>query len=260
MSRRITARAMATPARALTAIELPRAIGEIATTRLLRKRLHQLPEGDQHGVMVLPGFLSDDRFNTPLRNYLDQLGYRSTGWGQGVNLGPTLIPIEVAAEAACEHAERTGDRISLVGHSLGGIYAREIAKLYPDIIRQVITLGSPFSRAKEPKNFAGKLFRRFNPDVERLDESEQYGVAPPHPTSAIYTRLDGVIGWGLSVQKAGHDRCENIEVRGSHCGLTHNAAVWYVLADRLAQNHEQWQPFARQGWRNWIYPPAFSGS
>lgn len=259
MTPELDERAMSTPPAALAAIEIPRAIGEIAATQALRTTLNKLPRGDGHGVLVIPGFLSDDSFNIPLRAQLDRLGYFTEGWTLGVNLGPTSSPIETAAEIASEFAQRSGGSISIIGHSLGGIYAREIAKLIPDSVRQVITLGSPFSRAKEPKNFAGKLFRWLNPHVEALDESDQYSVAPPQPTSAIYTRKDGIVGWGLSVQKDGHQYCENIEVRGSHCGLTHNASVWYILADRLAQAPRQWQPFHRQGWRQALYPSPFLG-
>lgn len=252
-------RAMATPSKGLAFSELPRTVGEIATTQIIRSALEKMPQGDGHGVLVIPGFLSDDSFNGPLRKHLDRMGYQSTGWSLGVNLGPTVSPIETAATVAKQFAEQTGGKISIVGHSLGGIYAREVAKLCPDLVRQVITLGSPFSRGKEPKNFAGKIFRWLNPDVESLDESDEYSVAPPLPTSAVYTRTDGIVGWGLAVQKDGHGQCENIEVRGSHCGLTHNASVWYVLADRLAQSTDQWKPFNRDGWRSLLYPTPFAG-
>ena len=259
MSRKITRRAIATPPGVLTAAELPRTIGEIVATRVLRRSLNKLPAGDGHGVLVIPGFLSDDFFSAPLLAHLNRLGYNAIGWSQGTNLGPGKVQVESVAELVSQFADRSGDKISIVGHSLGGIYAREIAKLVPDVVRQTITMGSPFAVEQEPSNFAGKWFRRFNPDLEQLKQTYQYAAPPPQPTSAIYTRLDGVVGWGLSVQQDGHAHCENIEVRGSHCGLIHNASVWYVLADRLSQQCGQWQPFSREGWRELVYPTAFAG-
>jgi len=133
--------------------------------------------------------------------------------------------------------------ITLVGHSLGGIYARELARAYPDQVRQVITLGSPF---------AVRPGQQTNPLVMRLFQRSSGMV----PTTAIYSRLDGVVHWRACREEAS-PLAENIEVPGSHLGMTVHPTILYVLADRLAQQKTSWTKFRAPGsWRDIVFSPG----
>ena len=150
---------------------------------------------------------------------------------------------------------RYGRKVSLVGWSLGGIFARQIAKLIPGDIRTVITLGSPFSG--NPKaTHAWRLYEFISGhrvDDQSVAFARSLADPPPVPTTAIYSRGDGICAWQCCVEKR-TAKSESIEVHGSHCGLGHNPAAVYAIADRLAQPEGQWQPFSRAGWRGFIYP------
>jgi pimeloyl-ACP methyl ester carboxylesterase len=250
---------MSPPSALHAATELPRVIQEIAALGLSASWLKKAPRGDGHGVMVLPGFLSSDNANRALIRFLEFLGYEVAGWGQGTNLGPHLEVVENLQTNFEDLAKRSGGKLSLIGHSLGGIYARELARNFPDQVRQVITLGSPFGEGREYATVTGKWYDKLNPDsdelLSRIEEKRLLAEVPPVPTTSVYTRTDGIVSWELSVQQNGHERSENVEVMGSHCGMALNASVWSLLADRLSQQADNWQPFARNTrWRQLLYP------
>jgi pimeloyl-ACP methyl ester carboxylesterase len=220
---------------------------EVASLRLCRPLLQRAPTGDGHAVMVLPGFMGDDPYNRALLDFLTGRGYLARGWHLGRNLGPGSISLEDLAIELKRLGRRSGGKVSLIGHSLGGIYAREMARQYPEAVRQVITLGSPFGEGRDRGSNAHRLFQRLNPgreaDAGHLAMQQTLAVAPPVPTTSIYTRGDGIVNWRTSIQKKDHPKIQNIEVIGSHCGLTLNPAVWYLIADRLRQPEDDWQPF-----------------
>jgi pimeloyl-ACP methyl ester carboxylesterase len=166
-----------------------------------------LPRGDGHPVLVLPGLGGSDQSTVPLRRVLRSLGHDVHGWGLGRNEGPTRQVLE-------------GKAVSLVGWSLGGVFARGLARHAPHQVRQVVTLGSPFRRLETS--------RRLTP--------------PPVPLTAIYSRTDPIVDWRSASEPTGPKR-ESIEVRGSHLGLGHNPAVVVAVADRLAQREGSWKPF-----------------
>lgn len=224
------------PPHALLAItEAPRALGDFALLKMASRLLRRLPAGNGHGVMVLPGFLGEDNFNRPLVGFLRELGYQASGWGMGRNLGPGSFS-EDELRQNLEALATAGDgKVSLIGHSLGGIYAREIARLDPGNFHQVITLGSPFGQGRHTGSHASRLYRRLNPDGDPRDEEELLSKPPPVPTTAIFTRGDGVVNWRTSYQRGYFQNVDNIEVVGSHVGLTLNAATWYWIAKKLAR-------------------------
>ncbi|MFK8048108.1 MAG: alpha/beta hydrolase [Halioglobus sp.] len=236
------------PHLALALSEAPRVLIEAGILAVVKKRLaKKLPRGDGHGVMVIPGFMGDDPLNQSLVDFLNGLGYRASGWQMGRNLGPGSFS-EDDLQAKIERLGRAGGgKISLIGHSLGGIYAREIARRNPEIVRQVISLGSPFGEGRDAGSNASRLYRKLNPkddtDPERLALQKVLAKAPPVPTTSIYTKADGVVNWRTSIQKKNHRKVQNIQVIGSHCGLTLNPAVWYLLANRLPQKESNWAPF-----------------
>ena len=237
-----------------------RAIYDAATMipMLALKRL--LPQGDGHPVLVFPGFLASSRSTKPLRNYLADLGYKSHRWKLGNNMGYSHELHDAMRDRVIELVERYGKNISLIGWSLGGVYARELAREMPDIVRQVITLGSPFRGHPSSSNIH-KIFEMISevPYEALPDEFLQHmAKAPPVPTTALYTRGDGVVAWQSTVELSDRYDVENVHVGGAHLGLGFNPRVLVAVADRLALPEGQWKRFKPPFWmkpfyRNW-YP------
>lgn len=242
----------APPSRELLLLEA-RAFAELAAFFWMLPLLRLAPAGDGHPVLVLPGLAASDVSTRPLRAFLADRGYRAHGWKLDRNLGPRPgVEAGMQARLAELHA-RYGRKVSVIGWSLGGVYARELARRTPDQVRSVITLGSPFAGEPRASN-AWQLYelasgRRADdwPERERMKEP------PPVPATAIYSRSDGIVAWQGCLEREGPSS-ENIEVDGSHGGLGHNPAVVYAIADRLAQPEGRWQPFERRGLRSLFYP------
>jgi pimeloyl-ACP methyl ester carboxylesterase len=224
----------ATPPSPLLLMLEGRAIAEYWSMLLSWPRLGRLPRGDGHAVLVLPGFGGGDLSTQPLRRVLERLGYAAHGWGLGRNLGATRA-LRAALDARIAELARDHGRVSLVGWSLGGVYARELARAAPHRVRRVITLGSPFNHHPRANN-ADRLYRMINGDSEAIDWAgfERRRVPPPVPCTAIYTKSDGIVHWRCAMEDAA-PHTENVEVRGSHTGLGFNVQVLRVIAERLAR-------------------------
>ncbi len=233
-----------------------RAIGELGAYAWCYGLLQMAPRGDGHPVLVLPGFLASGSSTFPLRHMLKRLGYKGHRWKLGRNLGPARVEPDAVMARVQELRERYDQKVSLVGWSLGGIYARELAWMAPDDVRMVITLGTPFHA--HDASTAAWLYRTINAahgtDIEQriLERAER---APPVPSTSIYSRSDGVVPWRTSLDQPG-PHTENIRVHGSHCGLGHNPIALWAILDRLAQPDGQWRPFERTGVWGMTYPPA----
>lgn len=212
--------------------------------------LQRAPLGDGHTVIVFPGLTAGDATTMPLRRYLETRNYRTQGWGQGLNLGPREGVLENAKSMVQQAVQESGGKVSLVGWSLGGVYARELAKELHDQVRCVVTLGTPFSGHHRSTN-AWRIYQfASGRDIERETEHYNLPEAPPVPTSSIFSRTDGVVAWQGSIQApAKHNpHTENIEVIASHFGIGLNPSAWWALADRLSQPHGPgtiWTPFQR---------------
>jgi pimeloyl-ACP methyl ester carboxylesterase len=205
-------------------------------------------KGDGHPVLVLPGYLASDFSTKLLRTFLKSRNYKPYGWKLGRNLGKQSHPEtgcgEDIVQRLSEIYQKHQQKVSIIGWSLGGIYARELAKMHPDMVRQVITLGSPFSHSLKA-NHASKLFEKtsgyalheMNPD---LRENMRY--SPPVPTTSIYSKTDGITAWQCCLEIE-DKTTQNIEVSSSHCGFGHHPFVMWVIADRLAQVENDWQLF-----------------
>ena len=248
------------PSPLLALTELPRAIAEFGSIPLAAPLLLMAPRGDGHPVLVLPGFTTTDRSTSVLRRYLTRLGYDAYAWELGRNLGPRAIGHQgekLIARLEQIHAS-TGKTVSLVGWSLGGILARQLSRRRPDLVRQIVTLGSPFAGDPRSTN-VWRLYEMMSgqrvkdPDTQaQLHESF---AAPPVPSTAIYSKSDGIVAWQSCIEPASATT-DNIEVPGSHCGLGVNPVVLYAVADRLAQAEGAWKPFDRKGLRAFLYPSS----
>ncbi|WP_336986001.1 esterase/lipase family protein [Altererythrobacter aquiaggeris] len=247
------------PSRLLALAEPGRALTEMAAFYALRPAMGMLPKGDGHGVLVLPGFMASDGSTRPMRSLLTDLGYDVAGWKLGRNVRVDNARIEAMMGCVEELSDNTGGKISIVGWSLGGVFARELAKLAPEKVRQVISLGSPISDDRNHTN-ARRLFEFLNgekPEPMRDGQFEGLHQAPPVPTTSILTKSDGVVGWRGSVQRPdaqNNPDTENIQVYASHCGLGVNPSVMVAVADRLAQAEGKWSPFAPRGLSSLLFP------
>lgn len=255
-SRRTTNQNLRAPSLALLALEF-RAPFEFGALLPAWPALQRAPSGDGHTVLVFPGLTASDATTYPLRGYLNSLGYRTQGWSQGFNFGPRAGVLEEARRSLARACDASGRKVSLIGWSLGGVYARELAKEMPKLVRCVITLGAPF--AGPPKStHAWRIYELTSGrDIEAGHAAADLPVAPPQPTTSIYSRSDGIVAWRGSVQQPHHAHTENIEVVASHLGLGLNPSTWWAVADRLAQREGEWRPFDRGGLlglKGFIYP------
>jgi pimeloyl-ACP methyl ester carboxylesterase len=247
------AQSLRPPSRALMLLE-GRAIPEFGAFLGALPLLSLAPRGDGHQVLVLPGLVTSDISTRPLRAFLKRQGYAVSGWGLGRNFGPRPGITDGMLTLLRELNETSGRKVSIVGWSLGGVYARQLAKLEPDRVRSVVTLGSPFGGRPTATN-AWRIYEIVS-GKRAADADASFGGAladpPPVPSSAIYSRTDGICAWQVCMEQPSA-RTENIEVQGSHCGLGHNPAAVYAIADRLAQAEGEWRPFHRSGWRSLVY-------
>jgi pimeloyl-ACP methyl ester carboxylesterase len=215
--------------------------------------LRTLPEGDGHPVLIFPGFVASDVSTAPLRTFLHSHGYAAHGWNLGRNLGlkPGLNDAKLARLK--ELHRHYGRKVTLIGWSLGGIYARELAKRVPDDIRMVISLGSPFRGHSRSTHVADLYERLAGHSIDEARARYELSVPPPVPTTAIFSRTDGIVAWQTCVETPG-PQTENIEIRSSHIGMGHHPAALFAIADRLAQPEDTWKPFDRSGLRSLFYP------
>ena len=233
-----------TPALAYFLTEPLRGAFSLASLPLAAPLLARAPRGDGHGVLVLPGLMADDLSTRPLRRFLKLLGYDVHGWGLGRNVGPTSSIVAGMPRAVDVLAESTGQKVSVIGWSLGGIFARELGREDPESIRQVITLASPYAMRDSQQSRAGVAFR------SRARSHVPGGVPPrttmrlpiPVPSTAVFSRTDGIVDWQACIEPASPDH-ENVEVRAGHLGIGVDPAVLWLLANRLALPEDNWKPF-----------------
>ena len=226
--------------------------------------LMQAPRGDGHPVLLLPGFMADEATLAPLRWFLSMLGHDVRSWGFGRNVG-FQARHATALEQKIRHLHHAsgGRRVSLVGWSLGGVFALYGAHQASDCVRQVVTLGSPISvdeGGSQSPAMVQALYRLIahplgpgvhaaQPRVKKLRERR----LPPVPMSCLYSLTDGVVPPQEATLDGDPALHENIRVLGSHSGLGVNAMVLAIVAERLAQGEGQWRPFQPEGWMGLVY-------
>jgi pimeloyl-ACP methyl ester carboxylesterase len=220
--------------------------------------LMSAPRGDGHPVLVLPGLAASDLSTGPLRRYLKDRSYAAHRWQLGRNFGPRPGVLSGCERLVSHLHARYGRKVSLIGWSLGGIYARQLAKRVPDKVRSVISLGSPFTGSPKATN-AWKVYEFAS--GQRVDDRDHHIAGPvsdppPVPTTSIFSRSDGICAWQTCLNEDG-PLVENIEVYGSHSGLGFNPAAIYAIGDRLAQRPDEWKPFRPMlGTGHWFPEPA----
>ncbi|MEJ8821421.1 alpha/beta hydrolase [Variovorax humicola] len=249
--------AVAPPSRVLQYAEF-RAAWELGATLSLWPLLKLAPRGDGHPVIVFPGLGATDWSTRLLRRYLRGRGYDTHGWGLGRNLGPRM-GVEAGMLGLLEelHAH-SGRKISLIGWSLGGAYARMLASRRPEFVRSVITLGSPFAAGPQSTH-AWRIYEGLS--GQNADDNVRMKYVrptPPVPTTSIFSRSDGVVAWRGSLETPG-PTTENVEVFASHIGLGANPTVLYAVADRLSQPEGEWKPFNRNSIKALVYPNPHRG-
>ena len=208
------------------------------------------PKGDPRVILVLPGFGAGDITTHQLRRVLSDEVHHAYGWKGGVNKGPGKNVFQHLKSRLNQLVDdHDGSNITLIGHSLGGIYARELARAIPNNVEQVLTLGSPFGAGLHPHStniLVRKAFELVNgkdhPLLQNHDMARQCLMPPPVPTTSIYSRGDGVVHWKTCINPK-QGKSENVEVSGSHCGLVLNPLSFIVIADRLSQSPAAWTPF-----------------
>ncbi|MEM7016460.1 MAG: alpha/beta hydrolase [Pseudomonadota bacterium] len=244
----------------------PRGLLDIPALLMAAPFLARAPRGDKHAVMVLPGFSADDQSTAAIRQFLRYLNYDVHGWAQGRNIKGSGEYDKALSQRLQKLFERRNAPVSLIGWSRGGILARELARNHPDLVRLVITLGSPFQNPLA--NNVGAIWRWFNggetplvmTNTAQLNEEQRLRLERmrqplPMPATAIYTRADGVVAW-RSCLEADSDITENVEVRTTHTGLGFHAPALWVIADRLARPADSWRPFRAPALLRSFYPRA----
>jgi pimeloyl-ACP methyl ester carboxylesterase len=193
------------------------------------------PTGSGETVMVVPGFATDDRWTATLRGFLSAIGYHATGWGLHRNHGrvPELIPRLVERT---EHIARESDTaVRLIGWSLGGYLAREVARERAELVDRVVTLGAPVVGGPMYTASAG-FYRRKGYDLDEIAAGVAERDRRPIevPVRAIYSRSDGVVAWRACIDQLSPD-VEHHEVVASHLGLIRSASVYRLVAELLAE-------------------------
>jgi len=225
-----------------------RSLFELNSSLLLSPLLLRAPKGDGHPVLTLPGFLASDLSMAPMRRYLKELGYDTYAWKMGRNFGGVSSKRGALRDLLTGIHEQTGRKVSLVGWSLGGIYARDLALQLPDMVRAVITLGSPFANDIRATN-ATRLYEALSGEAVDDNPEIRQAIAGdlPVPATSVYSRTDGIVNWHTSLLRPSKT-AENIEVHfASHIGLGVNPAALWAVADRLAQAEGEFRHFDRTG-------------
>ena len=217
--------------------------------------LRSIGRGDNHPVLIMPGFLGGDASTLPLRFHIRGWGYWAHGVHGGRNMGPTPRMLARLDERLVKLHSRHGQKVSLVGWSAGGQYARYLARRHPDLVRQVITLATPLQLHPQDRSsmsfIADRLEHRFDPEFRRLADHEQGTL--PVPSTSIYSRTDGVVRWESCLDVVDEQHC-NVEVLGTHSGMGINPAALAVVADRLSQPEGDWRPFHAPVWLRTFFP------
>ncbi len=244
---RLSAQTIHRPSLALFYAEPFRAARELAWHKL-GKSSGGTP-GDGHPVVIFPGLGADRKSVATLRAHCVGLGYEAFDWGQGFNTGPRGDLNEWLFDLKSQVVDLLAgysQPATLIGWSLGGLYARELAKLMSPSIREVITMGTPFNAEADHTN-VGWLFRLLSGGAATIDPAlrQRLRTPPPVRTTSIHSRSDGVVNWQTCCHHKRSSLVHDVEVGGSHIGMGWNRDVLAVIADRLGQRAGPWRRYVR---------------
>ncbi|QIG82031.1 alpha/beta hydrolase [Sphingosinithalassobacter tenebrarum] len=232
----------APPPRHLFLSELPRAAVTLGSLALSQERLRAAPRGDGRPVLVLPGLGNTDKTTAVLRRWLNRLGYRAYGWELGRNrgartIGEDALLLEKRLEALFGE---TGEPVTLIGISLGGIMARLMAHRRTELVREVITVSSPFAGPPTATN----VWRAFEwltgekiGDPAVAANREEAAAPLPVPSTAIWSRSDGFVNGAICREPDGSE-CRAIEIDGGHLGVHMHPEAMLAIARTLAGEAE----------------------
>ena len=222
-----------------------RALTEMGLSLPYRRFANEDHHSDGHPVLVIPGFMAGPSSTAPLRRFISKIGYTALDWGLGRNYAKEQY-IATLQQKLDRLYNKSNEHVTIIGWSLGGVYARQIAKSRPNLVRQVITMGSPFQGITQPNNVAW-IYRLISGGKRTSDIQKQLlqdiPEPAPVPTTAIFSKQDGIVPWALCKEEEGSDIHQNIEVKGSHLGLGVNISVLSVIANRLRFKKHEWEPF-----------------
>ena len=212
-----------------------RAPFEFASVALHFHALRQAPRGNGRAVLLVPGYLADDHSMRPLGAYLKYLNYDVYYTELGRNMGKVNADMMRLGDRVESVSQSVGgEKVTLIGWSLGGVLTREVARLFPDVVQEVLTLGTPIVGGPKFTSVGKRYAKRNNIDLDEfeLDVHQRNSIGLTQPVTSIYSKSDGVVAWQASVDIYNH-QATNIEVNGSHMGLGVNPKVWLTIADVL---------------------------
>lgn len=206
--------------------------------------------GDGHPVVIFPGLGTDGSAVAPMRTHCEALGYDAFDWGEGFNTGPKGEVDHWLSQLASRVSISLGSydqSATFIGWSLGGLYARELAKLLKGQVRQVITIATPFNATRDHTN-VGWLYRLLGGEAASFDSAltARLKRAPPVPTTSIYSRRDGVVAWQTCLHDKPSAHVQDIEIYSSHIGMSWNNATLKIVGDRLSQKPGKWRPYRNE--------------
>jgi len=204
--------------------------------QLLSRRFYEknLPQGNGRSVIVIPGFGAGDFETKMLRKSLRRLGYRSVPWKMGRNMGSNSENRAHLRSEITRLKGLTGQKVSIVGWSLGGVFARELGRSFPEDVHSVVSLGTPFN-GDHDANILHDIFHRLSGSEFSSDDLAAFNQRKEPPgviSTSIYSKSDGVVSWQCSLEKE-TELTENVEVISSHCGLVFNPLAVSALAHAL---------------------------
>lgn len=204
--------------------------------QLPRLRL-QAPRGHGEPIVVIPGFMADDRSTLLLRRFLQWLGYRVSGWGQGASTGRMLDFLEPMTQVIDDLATAHQRKVRLVGWSRGGVLSREIARDRPDLVDQIVTLASPVKGGARATSIRSLVERQTGLDAEAMRVLMRTRNRTPIevPIAAIYSRTDGVVAWEACIDDV-NPHVTHHEIRATHTGMGVNADAYRIVARTLGRS------------------------